>query len=40
MSVWQVEEQNWHDSRQKYKVHKIQVMEGSSTFCGQPFYRA
>ncbi|MPC66931.1 hypothetical protein E2C01_061089 [Portunus trituberculatus] len=36
----QFEEQTWHDSRQKYKVPDNQVMEGSSTFCGQPHYHA
>ncbi|MPC63627.1 hypothetical protein E2C01_057727 [Portunus trituberculatus] len=30
--------QTWHDSGQKYKVHEIQEIEGSSTFCGQPLY--
>ncbi|MPC71974.1 hypothetical protein E2C01_066266 [Portunus trituberculatus] len=37
-SVWQTEEQAWHDSEEKYKVHEIQEMEGSSTFCGQLLY--
>ncbi|MPC22020.1 hypothetical protein E2C01_015026 [Portunus trituberculatus] len=38
MSSWQVEEKTWHDFRQKYKVHEIKVMEGSSTFCVKPLY--
>ncbi|MPC21295.1 hypothetical protein E2C01_014277 [Portunus trituberculatus] len=34
----EVEEHTWHDFGQKYKVHEIQEMEGSSAFCGKPQY--
>ena len=37
-SFWQVEEQIWLDSGQKYIVHEFEEMDGCGAFCEPPLY--